>query len=87
MKQISKTGDLRADLIMGKNKLDKMANFMEIKSIKPKLKQSEMAKDLQISTFALQRYRRKKNMLSPYPKPLSSNTNTTKQKNFKQYGA
>ena len=45
---------------MRKNKLDKMANFMEIKSIKPKLKQSEMVKDLQISTFALKRYRRKK---------------------------
>ena len=52
------TGDLNADLIMRQYKLDKMAKFMEINSIIPKLKQSELAQKLQISTSMLQRYTR-----------------------------
>ena len=71
--QIQKTGDLNADLITRQYKLDKMAKFMEIKSINPKLKQSEIAKELEISTSTIQRYRREINMLSPYR--VSSNTN------------
>ena len=40
LEQIAKTGDLNADLIIKRYKLDEMANFMEIKSTNPKLKQS-----------------------------------------------
>ena len=61
-------------------KLDKTAKFMEIKSIKPKLKQSEIATELKISSTTLQRYRRELNMLSPYRIPPSSNANRGKQK-------
>ena len=57
MKQISKTGDLNADFILRQYNLDKMAKFIEIKSINPKLKQSEIVKELKISSSTLQRYR------------------------------
>ena len=63
---------------MRQYKVDKMAKFMEIKSISPKLKQPEIARELQMSTSTLQRYGREINMHSPYRKPSSSNTNTRK---------
>ena len=44
-----KTGELNADLIVRQYKFDKMAQFMEIKSNNPRLKQSEIAKLLEIS--------------------------------------
>ena len=54
---------------------------MEIKSINPKLKHSEIAQQLAISTSTLQRYRREINLFSPYRVPPSStNTNRRKQK-------
>ena len=78
--QIAKTGELNADLIMRQYRLDKMAEFMEIKSIIPKIKQSELAEELKISSSTLQRYRREINMLSPYRIPPSANNHTRKQK-------
>ena len=60
-------------------RLDRMANFMEIKSNNPKLKQSEIAKELAISTSTSQRYRRKINMHSPYRIPQSSDNHKKKQ--------
>ena len=45
--------------------MDKMAKFMEIKSTNPKLKQSEIAKELKESSSTIQRYRREIKMLSP----------------------
>ena len=65
LEQIAKTGDLNADLVIRQYKLDKMAKFMEIKSINPNLKQSGIAKELAISTFTLQRYRREKICIHP----------------------
>ena len=64
IEQITKTCDLKADLAMRQCMLDKMAEFIEIKSINPNLKQAEVAKELAISTSTLQRYRKK--MHSPY---------------------
>ena len=64
---------------MREYKLDKMAKFKEIKSINPKLKQSEIARELKISTSTLQRCRKEINMPSPYRIP-PGNTNTRKQK-------
>ena len=61
---------------MRQYKLDKMAKFMEIKSNNPKLKQSEIAGDLIISSFTLQRFRREINMLSRYGIPTTSNNHT-----------
>ena len=58
-------------------KLDKMANFMEIKCINPKLKQSEIAREMKRSPSTLQRYRKEMKTFSPYRIP---NTHTRKQK-------
>ena len=77
--QMAKTGDLDTDLTLRQHKLDKMANFMEIKSINRKLKQSEIAKDLKISSSIIQRYRREINMRSPYRISPSTNTNHIKK--------
>ena len=52
---------------------------MEIKSINPKFEQSEIARELKISSSPLQRYRREINVLSHCRKPPSSNTHTRKQ--------
>ena len=52
--QTSKTGDFNADLIMTQDELDKMAKFMEIKSIEPKLEQSEVAKEFKKSSSTIQ---------------------------------
>ena len=79
LEQIAKTGYLNGDLIMRQNKLDILAKFMEIKSLNPKLKRSEVARELKILSSFLQRYRREINMHSPY-RLSSSNTNTRKQK-------
>ena len=76
----SKTGDLNADWIMRQYMLDKMAKFMEIKSINPKIKQSEKARELAISTSTLQRQRRETKMRSPHRILQSQNTNTRKEK-------
>ena len=72
--QIAKTGDFNGDSIMRQYKLDKMAKFMEVKSINPKLKQSEIAQELRILSSTIQRYRREINMLSTYRMPPSSIT-------------
>ena len=52
---------------------------MEIKSNNPRLKQSEIAKLLEVSSFTIQQYRREINMLSPYWIPPSSKTNHTRK--------
>ena len=59
LEQVAKTGDLNADLIMRQYKLNKMSKFMEIKSINPKLKQSDIARDIKLSSPTLQRYGKK----------------------------
>ena len=51
---------------------------MEIKSLDPKLKQSETAKELGRSSSTLKRHRNDINMLSSYRMP-PSNTHTRKQ--------
>ena len=79
LEQIGKAGDLYADLIMRQCRLDKMAKFIEMKSINPRLKQSELARELKKSFSTLQRYRREINMLSPYGTPPSSNIHMRKQ--------
>ena len=60
-------------------KVDKMANFVEIKSTNPRIKQSETANFLELSFSTIQRYRREINMLPPYRIPPSSKTNHTRK--------
>ena len=75
--QISKTGNLDANLILRQNKLDLMSRFMELKSINPKLGQDQIAKEVSYSCSTLQRYRHDIKMQSPYkpngPKRTPSN--------------
>ena len=73
--QKQKTCDLNADVIIRKNKLDKVAKFLELKSNNPKLKDSEIAKLLELSYSTIPRYRREIIILSPYSIPQSSKTN------------
>ena len=66
LEKIAKTGDLNADFIMRQIKFDRVAKFLEIKSINPKSKQSEIAEELAISTSTLQRYEKEIITNSPY---------------------
>ena len=56
-----------------------MADFMRVKYENPRLKQSEIANQLGVSSFTLQRYRNDINMLSPY----RINPNNTKKRSKK----
>ena len=55
LEQMSRTGNLDANLILRQHTLDLMARFMEIKSINPKLKEKEIGKELRYSSSTLQR--------------------------------
>ena len=66
LQQIQKTSNLDANLISRQYKLNLMADFMKVKYENPKLKQSEIANQLGISSSTIQRYRNDINMLSPY---------------------
>ena len=78
--QIQKTGDLNADSIMRQYTLYKVAKFMEIKSNNPRLKQSEIAKLLELSSSTIRRLRREINILSSSRITPSSKTSKKKQK-------
>ena len=59
-----------------------MADFMRLKYENPKLKQSQIANEIGLSTSTLQRYRIDKNMFSPYRiNPNNTNKRTKKVKN------
>ena len=64
--QIQKTSNLDANLISRQYKLNLMADFMKVKYENQRLRQSEIANQLGISSSTLQRYRNDINMLSPY---------------------
>ena len=72
LQQISKTGNLDSTLITRQYKMKLMAQFMELKSDNPSLKQSEAAKKLGCSSSILHRYRQDINMLPPHRIPPSS---------------
>ena len=65
LQQISRTSSIDANLLSRQYKLNLMADFMRGKYENPKLKQSEIANILSLSSSTLQRYRNDKNMLSP----------------------
>ena len=46
LQQISRTGNLDSNLITRQYKLDLMAEFLETKTINPKLKKPEIVKEL-----------------------------------------
>ena len=66
LQQISRTSNPDANLISRQYKLNLMAVFLRMKYKNPKLKQSEIANESDISSSTLQRYRSDMNMFSPY---------------------
>ena len=83
LRQISRTSNLDANLISRQYKLNLMADFMRVKYENPKLKQSEIANQVSLSTSTLQGVRNDKNMLSPYRIHLNNtNRRTETAKNF-----
>ena len=81
LQQIQKTSNLDANLTSSQYKLNLMADFMRVKYENPKMKQSEIANQLGLSSSTLQRYRIVKNMLSPYRiHPNNTNKRTKKDK-------
>ena len=66
LQQIQKTSNLDDDLISRQYELNLMADFMRVKYENPKMKQSEIANQLNLSASTIQRYRNDINMLSPY---------------------
>ena len=80
--QIQKTSNLDANLIFRQYKLNLMADFMRVKYENPKMKQSEIANQLGMSSSTFQRNRNDINMLSPYRiNPNNTNKRTKKVKN------
>ena len=59
-----------------------MAAFMQLKYENPKMKQSEIANQLGLSSSNIQRYRNDINMLSPY---RNNPNNTNKRTKFWKY--
>ena len=66
LNEINKTANMDPNLITKHYKLKLMNDFMNIKYQNPKLKQPEIASQLNMSTSTIQRQRNDKNMLSPY---------------------
>ena len=62
----NKTANMDPNLITKHYKLKRMNDFMNIKYRNPKLKQSEKASQLNVSTSTIQRQRNDMNMYSPY---------------------
>ena len=79
LQQIQKTSNLDANLISRQYKLNLMADFMRVKYENPKMKQSEIANQLSLSSSTIQRYRNDINMLSPY-RIQSKNINKRRKK-------
>ena len=79
LQQIQKTSNLDANLISRQYKLNLMADFMRVKYENPRMKQSEIANQLGMSSSTVQRYRNDINMLSPY----RINPNNTKKRSKK----
>ena len=79
LQQIQKTSNLDANSIFRQYKRNLMADFMRFKNENPKLKQSQIANQICLSTSTLQRYRNDINMLSPHR--IDPNINNKRTKN------
>ena len=62
----NKTANMDPNLLTRHYKIKLMNDFMNIKYQNPKMKQSEIANQLNMSTSTIQRQRNDINMLSPY---------------------
>ena len=75
---MSETGNIDANLKLLQNKLDLMSRFMIVKFVNPKLRQNQIAKELDCSSSTLQRYRNYIKMLLPYAIPSISHKRSQK---------
>ena len=66
LNEINKTANMDPNLLTKHYKLKLMNDFMHIKYQNPRMKQSDIANHLNMSSSTLQRYRNDINMLSPY---------------------
>ena len=66
LNEINKTANMYPNLITRLYRLKLMNDFMNIRYLNPKLKQSEIASQLNMSASTIQRHRNEMNMLSPY---------------------
>ena len=66
LNEINKTANLDPNLLTRHYKLKLMNDFMHLKYLNPRMKQSEIANNLNMSSSTLQRYRNDINMFSPY---------------------
>ena len=66
LNEINKTANMDPNLLTRHYKLKLMNDFMHIKYQNPKMKQSDIANNLNMSSSTIQRYRNDINMFSPY---------------------
>ena len=66
LSEINKTANMDPNLITRHYNLKLMNDFMHVKYQNPKMRQSEIASQLNMSTSTIQRQRNDINMLSPY---------------------
>ena len=66
LNEINRTANMDPNLLTRHYNLKIMNDFMYMKYQNPKLKQSELANSLNMSSSTIQRYRNDINMLSPY---------------------
>ena len=76
--EINKTAKMDPNLLTRHYKLKLMNDFMHIKYQNPKMKQSETADQLKMSSSTLQRFRNDINMQSPYRKNLKKHPKNAK---------
>ena len=76
LKEINKTANMDPNLLTRQYKLKLMNDFMHIKYQNPRMRQSEIANQLDMSSSTLQRYGNDINMLSPY----KNNPNNVKKR-------
>ena len=82
LNEINKTANMDPNLLTRHYILKIMNDFMHIKYQNPKLRQSEIASQIGLSTSTLQRCRSDINMLSPYRiQPNNTNKRMKKAKN------
>ena len=79
LSEMNKTSNMDPNLITRHYNLKLMNDFLNIKHQDPKMKQSEIANQLDMSSSTLQRYRNDINMLSPY----RINSNNVKKRSKK----
>ena len=76
LNEINKFANMDPNLLIKHYQLKHMNDFMSLKYQNPKMKQSEIADQLSVSTSSIQRCRKEINMRSPY----RTITNTTKKR-------